>query len=241
MKQGKIIGFNATKMAEQMMANAVAEQNRRLVEYAEARVMLLGETIASYGGANGMDDLGNLLDSLCWGVCYDGKMIKSGFYRQQRATQPTELHAYSNAAVLEGSTRGKWKHLYNEDKNKAKQLQKANWSYTSASEPVNGHQLAAEYLAKAHSKCKANQWMVFFAICAPYWGYWEKGFNQIHHFSGTSSFRQFAVMSQFYDHISSQLKPAKAKIKIHVEKYASKSLYRSAKKNLKKPNRFDSW
>ena len=33
MKQGKIIGFNAAKMAEQMMANAVAEQNRRLVEY----------------------------------------------------------------------------------------------------------------------------------------------------------------------------------------------------------------
>ena len=27
MKQGKIIGFNAAKMAEQMMANAVAEQN----------------------------------------------------------------------------------------------------------------------------------------------------------------------------------------------------------------------
>ena len=38
MKQGKIIGFNAAKMAEQMMANAVAEQNRRLVEYAEQRV-----------------------------------------------------------------------------------------------------------------------------------------------------------------------------------------------------------
>ena len=34
MKQGKVIGFNAAKMAEQMMANAVAEQNRRLVEYA---------------------------------------------------------------------------------------------------------------------------------------------------------------------------------------------------------------
>ena len=89
MKQGKIIGFNAAKMAEQMMANAVAEQNRRLVEYAEQRVIMLGETINSYNSKHHMDDTGNLLDSLCWGVCYDGKMVQSGFYRSPKANTPT--------------------------------------------------------------------------------------------------------------------------------------------------------
>ena len=59
MKQGKIIGFNAAKMAEQMMANAVAEQNRRLVEYAEQRIIMLGETINSYNSKHHMDDTGN--------------------------------------------------------------------------------------------------------------------------------------------------------------------------------------
>ena len=41
MKQGKVIGFNAAKMAEQMMANAVAEQNRRLIAYAKEEIKKL--------------------------------------------------------------------------------------------------------------------------------------------------------------------------------------------------------
>ena len=96
MKQGKIIGFNAAKMAEQMMANAVAEQNRRLVEYAEQRIIMLGETINSYNSKHYMDDTGNLLDSLCWGVCYNGEMVQSGFYRSPKANMPSYLHGWSN-------------------------------------------------------------------------------------------------------------------------------------------------
>ena len=236
MKKGKIIGFNAAKMAEQMMANAVAEQNRRLVEYAEAKIRDLGDMIASYPAGHHMNDKGNLLDSLCWGVCYDGKMIGSGFYREQTAASPTIMHARFREAEFKvpmpakrgnRSVRSKWR--YDE-------YDKYNWENADVGEPVNGHQLAAGYLAKAHSKCKANQWMVFFAICAPYWGYWEEGFNM--RIGKRSKFVQFSVMTQFYDSLNADLKPMKVrKPHIHVEKYASKSLLSSAKKNFKDSKR----
>ena len=104
----------------------------------------------------------------------------------------------------------------------------------SAGEEVSGHQLAAEYLYQAHKKCKSGEWMVFFAILAPYWGYWEKGFNITPKFGGntTQRFLQFAVMSQFYDIVKSNLKPARTRIKVYVPKYASKSLMSRARKNL---------
>lgn len=238
MKKSRLIGFNANELAESMMANAVTEQNRRLIEYAQKGILELGYTIASISTKNNMDDTGNLLDSLCWGVCYNGEMIGSGFYREQRATRPSELHAYSKAEVLEGRTRRKWKELYNTDVQKARMLQAANWSETSASEPVNGHELAQAYIDRAAKKCKAGQWMVFFAILAPYWGYWEAGHNNVF----MRRFVRYQVITEFYDKMKTDLKPAKVKPPhIHVEKYASKSLYASAKKNLKDPHRFDSW
>ena len=76
--------------------------------------------------------------------------------------------------------------------------------------------------------------MVFFAILAPYWGYWEKGFNMKVGWEGnrTAIFQQFAVMSQFYDIVKSNLKPARTRLKVYVPKYASKSLMSRARKNL---------
>ena len=229
MKQGKVIGFNAAKMAEQMMANAVAEQNRRLIEYAEQRIIMLGETINSYNSRNHMDDTGNLLDSLCWGVCYDGKMVESGFYRSPKATRPSYLHGWSTVEFADPK-RFK-KHAVGESV--------SSWVKMDAGEEVSGHQLAAEYLSQAHKKCKSGEWMVFFAILAPYWGYWEKGFTQVHGAGfingkgfGSASFQQFAVMSQFYDIVKSNLKPARTRIKVYVPKYASKSLMSRARKNL---------
>lgn len=236
MKQGKVIGFNAAKMAEQMMANAVAEQNRRLVEYAKEEIILLGNDIAAIDSRNNMSDKGNLLDSLCWGVCYNKQLVDSGFYREQSATKPSLLHEYSSAAILEGG-RNKWKELYNKDVQKARMLQKANWSYESAAEPVNGHALAQAYIDKAASKCKDGHWYVFFAILAPYWGYWEEGHNNIF----KHRFVKFNIMTWHYDKIKNDLKPAKMRFNVHVEKYASKSLASSAKRNLKNPNRLEEW
>ena len=236
MKQGKIIGFNAAKMAEQMMANAVAEQNRRLVEYAKEEIILLGNDIAAIDSRNNMSDKGNLLDSLCWGVCYNKQLIDSGFYREQSATKHSLLHEYSSAAILEGG-RNKWKELYNKDVQKARMLQKANWSYESAAEPVNGHALAQSYIDKAAKNCKEGHWYVFFAILAPYWGYWEEGHNNIF----KHRFVKFNIMTWHYDKIKNDLKPAKMRFNVHVEKYASKSLASSAKRNLKNPNRLEEW
>lgn len=176
MKQGKIIGFNAAKMAEQMMANAVAEQNRRLVEYAKSKIRLIGDAIQLYNSRNHMDRTGNLLDSLCWCVSYKGKVVESGFYRDQMATKLSYLH--------------EWFH--------------------NNTEPVGGHVLASNFL-KQMSNLGHSGWRIFFAILAPYWGYWEKGFN----FKGKNGtkFLQFKVMSEFYDMASEDLKPAKVTIK----------------------------
>ena len=220
MKQGKIIGFNAAKMAEQMMANAVAEQNRRLVEYAKDKVVVIGDTIRSYNSKHHMDAIGNLLDSLCWGVGYDGKMIESGFYRGQRASRPSILHAFygdESVDLFVGGTK-RWKQIQNaKDKATADWLLASSFEGWSPGEPVNGHALAEAYLAKAEKNCKEHQWTVFFAILAPYWGYWEEGFRNVR----TGTFMQFQVMTEFYDVVKADLKPAKTRLKVHVEKYAS--------------------
>lgn len=90
MKRSKVIGFNAQKMKEQMMAIVVEEQNSRLVEYAKNKIREIGEKILAT--PYGMDRSGNLLDSLCWFVSYKGKLVDSGFYREQTATRDSYLH-----------------------------------------------------------------------------------------------------------------------------------------------------
>ena len=236
MKQRKIIGFNAAKMAEQMTANAVAEQNRRLVEYAKEKIVYIGTMISSYNSKHHMDAIGNLLDSLCWGVGYDGKMVDSGFFREQRASKPSILHAFYGDESVDLFVGGvkRWKQIQNaKDKATADWLLASSFEGWSPGEPVNGHALAEAYLAKAEKNCKEHQWTVFFAILAPYWGYWEEGFRNVR----TGTFMQFQVMTEFYDVVKADLKPAKTRLKVHVEKYASKSLRSSARKNMKSNNK----
>jgi len=195
MKEGKIVGFNASEIKAQLMANAVAEQNRRLVEYAKSTIQEIGDTIKTYSGGHHMDDKGNLLDSLCWGLSYKGKVVESGFYREQKATELTYLHA--------------WFH--------------------DNTEPIGGHVLAQNFM-KRMANLNYSGWRLFFAILAPYWGYWEKGFKMkikapSYQEGDAVSFRfmRFAVMTQFLDRIEKDLKPAKVTFKTEAPTYTKES------------------
>lgn len=205
MKRSKVIGFNAQKMKEQMMAIVVEEQNSRLVEYAKNKIQEIGDKIQTYHSANHMDRTGQLLDSLVWGVSYQGKLVDGGFYREAKAKHESYLHEWFSGDV---------KYLI----------------------PVNGRQLAQDYLEK-YGNNGAKGWKVFFAILAPYWGYWEEGFTLIHGgsinpnarkngmlqkgYTGVrgATFTQFAVMTQFYDEIKNDLKPARVRFRVSVAKY----------------------
>ena len=78
-----------------MTERAIGEQTKRLVTYAQEEIKRIGDRITTYASMHHMDDKGNLLDSLCWGVWYRGEMCKSGFYRQALASKTTYLHAFS--------------------------------------------------------------------------------------------------------------------------------------------------
>jgi hypothetical protein len=184
-------------MAASMMKIAVSEQNRRLIEYAKAKIIEIGDEIQTYNSKNHMDRTGHLLDSLLWGVSYDGKLVEGGFYRSSQARGDSYLHEWFS---------GDEKYLL----------------------PVNGRQVAQNYMQK-YGNNGASGWRVFFAILAPYWGYWEKGFTMR---SGggnsgipnSSRFLQFAVMTQFYDVIKNDLKPARVRYRISVAKYEHEKL-----------------
>lgn len=170
------------------------EQCVRLAEYAKEKIQEIGAEIQTYNSINHMDRTGNLLDSLCWGVSYDGKLMDSGFYRGQSATRDSYLHEWM---------RGDVKYLT----------------------PVNGHQLAQDYVSK-YGNNGTKGFRVFFAVLAPYWGYWEKGFTLKSYFGNTSQFRQFSVMTQFYDVVKADLKPMRVRFRVSVPKYDAATLNR---------------
>lgn len=213
MGKAKLIGFDAKKLHAEMLGAAVEMQNQLLIDYAMKTINQIAEKIQSYPKGNNMDDEGNLLDSLCWGVSYNGKLVGSGFYRPQQASNPSYLHDKSRVDLKDKTYKSKDVWVEN----------------VNAGEPVFGHQLAETYINKFGKRSKEGRWSVFFGILAPYWGYWEKGF----HMKGRNgtTFMRFIVMSEFYDKIKTDLKPARTRLSVSVAKYASKSLYSRAKKN----------
>ena len=213
MKQGKIIGFNAAKMAEQMMANAVAEQNRRLVEYAKEEIVRLGKMIEAYPNSNHMDRTGNLLNSLCWVVTYEGNGVsfkESGFYREPRTNTYVNRWKQERGMGMLGGNQSFLHELFKDDM-----------------EEVNGRQLAEEFISSF--KGDSHKWKVAFAVLAPYWGYWESGHTNVF----TGQFKQFQVMTHIYDDVRIALKPAKTKLSVYVPKY----IYKSQKWKKKLKNR----
>ena len=184
MKKSQVI-FDSNALMKVMIKNLTEEQTRRLVAYAEDKIKEIGDQIQSYHSANHMDRTGNLLNSLCWGVSYDGELKASGFYREASSVKESYLH---------------------------------EWGDYAGTFVVDGHAEAENYIQKYGKAGSGNgYWRVFFAILAPYWGYWEKGFTMVHGFSNNkgnskfrgSTFKRFAVMTEFYDVMSKELKPAK--------------------------------
>ena len=207
MHKSRVTNWDANKMKEQLFLILVEEQNKRLIDYAKSTIIEIGNAVHEYHSANNMDRTGNLLNSLCWGVSYNGSLIDGGFYRD--AVLHNNGIGGSSTSYLHEWFGGDEKYL----------------------EPVNGRQLAEEYL-QTYGNNGAKGWRVFFAILAPYWGYWEKGFtmksgggtiyknsNRQKTIRQTTSFKQFAVMTMFYDSIKRDLKPARTRLRVSVRKY----------------------
>lgn len=222
MEKTKLVNFNEKAMFDRMMKTVIAEQNTRLINYAKELVEKIGAQIQTYPSRHHMDRTGNLLDSLCWGVSYEGKLVESGFYREKKATKDSSLHEWWSTPEE--------RVLY----------------------AVNGRLFAEEYLNRYGNRGEGRGWRVFVAILAPYWGFWENGF-MMKSGGGNSGipysqrFKQFAVMTQFFDVVKKELKPARVRFRHPVSKYTRKAikkrlekyydrdfnLYKYGKKNLK--------
>lgn len=189
------VKFNKKALAKDIFNNLALQQTALFVEYAKNKVRLLGDAIMLYNSRNHMDRTGNLINSLCWGVSYQGKLQEGGFYREPPVLRDKGIAGTSESFLHEWFA-GDVKYLL----------------------PVDGHALAEEYL-QTYGNNGSRGWKVFFAILAPYWGYWEKGFNMKSKFGTSTKFMQFAVMTEFFDEVRKDLKPARTRFRTSVPKY----------------------
>ena len=204
MKESKVI-FDAKKLAAEMIKNLSSEQTNRLIEYAKQTILEIGDKIQTYHSRNHMYRSGHLLRSLCCGVSYDGKLVYSGFYG--------DIALKSHTTWNEANTTNSYLH---------------EWIPEYEAFQIDGRQMAQNYIQRYGSAGSGNKtWRVFFAILAPYWGYWETGFNMVHGKGKNkkSSFHQFAVMTEFYDKVGKDLKPAKVKFQITKDMNYTKSYH----------------
>lgn len=153
-----------------MLDMVVKEQTARLIAYAQMEVKRIGNDISVAATRHNLDRTGNLLDSLCWGVCYEGSVKKYGYYRGSTAFEDSNLHEWSNPM----------------------------------GESVNGYYMASQFIASYQPKL-SNGWEVFWAVLAPYWGYWEAGFT----LKKSQITYRWEVMTEHYDTVTKDLHPAK--------------------------------
>lgn len=168
-------GFDAKAIERQIYESVKESIDLFLVEYAKTKITEIGNKIQTYHSKNHMDRTGNLLNSLCWGVSFNGDVLDSGFYRD---------------VVL---------HEKGIDKNSFSYMHEL-WPDYKYAYPVDGRAMADEFLRRAQPSTKG--WRVFFAILAPYWGYWESGHKNVM----TDKFEKFAIMTQVYDEVKRELK-----------------------------------
>lgn len=212
MNKSKVIGFDANAMVASMMKTATEEQTRRLIAYAKDKVRLIGDAIQLYNSKHHFDRTGNLLNSICWGVAYSARLIDYGFYRE------ANIKSYNTGRRDETSQ--SFLHEFFREKE----------AYE-----VDGRYLAERFIKKYGRNSAQGWWRVWFAILAPYWGYWEEGFTMkrgggMSGIPQTSSFMKFSVMSEFHDKVERELSPAKVKLDVFVAPYSSFSLKSDFKK-----------
>jgi len=191
-----VVVFDSKALAKDIFNNLVPYQTNLLIDYAMDEIKKLGDRIASYNSANGLDRTGNLLNSLCWGVTYDGVLKASGFYREETHKKRTNRKGDERGFGVHGGNDSFLHEFFGND-----------------AELVEGRKLAKEYLQNV--KGKSNKWTVFFAILAPYWGYWEGGFRMV----TTNKRMQFQAMIYVFDDVRKDLKPAKTNITVYRPKY----------------------
>lgn len=191
-----VVVFDSKALAKDILNNLVPYQTNLLIDYAMVEIKKLGDRIASYNSANGLDRTGNLLNSLCWGVTYDGRLMDGGFYREEVHKTRTNRWGQTRGLGVGGGSDSFLHEFFRDD-----------------AEEVDGRKLALQYLLSKHGK--KNKWTVFFAILAPYWGYWEGGFRMV----TTNKRMQFQAMIYVFDDVRKDLKPAKTNITIYRPKY----------------------
>jgi hypothetical protein len=173
MKKSKVI-FPQKAIEKRIFAKMSALQTERLIEYATAEIQQIGNDISVFPFANNLDRTGNLLDSLCWAVYYNGSRKRAGYYRNMEASEISHLHEYSRP------------------------MGKA----------VSGHYMAQQFIQGYRPK-NDKGWELFFAVLAPYWGYWETGFG------ARGKELRWKVMTRHYDVVSNDLKSADVTINIY--------------------------
>lgn len=199
MKRTKVVGFSVARMKRNMMAIVVTEQTNRLIEYALNKVQEIGSRINEYHSLNHMDRTGNLLDSLCWGVTYKGKLKASGFYRDQQATKESHLHEFFSSDVQDmfpiyghGMAQEFLEGYGNEDGN--------GWTVFFA--------ILADYWGYWEKGFRMK-------VKGPEKEDWDE--DDVSHY--TSRTFKFSVMTEFYDKVKRDLTPAKVRLKVSVPKY----------------------
>lgn len=207
----KIIGFNPAKIKKEAEDYLIPIQTEKLIEYAKEEIVKLGDKIQTYNSRNHMDRTGNLLNSLCWGVYYNGKRKGDGFYRDET----THSKGINGASVS-------FLHEF----------------FKNDQEEVNGRKMAEDFIKSFKGTSKG--WTLFIAVLAPYWGYWESGFT-LRSGGGNSGiprrtrFMQFQVMTHIFDDVRTALKPAETHLTVYVDKYSYKANSRIGKKFKNKP------
>lgn len=209
MGNSRVIGFNAAKWEKDLINYWVGQQNARFIAYAKKKIMDIGNRMSH------KEKTGNLLDSLCWGLSYNQQLVSYGFYRNKKATEQSYLHEWWKGAS--------WRKRSKKAKAEFEKLD--HWNLPE----IHGHEMAEHFISifANSARAKHDGWTLFFAVLAPYWGYWEEGFT-MRSFWGSKRV-QFPVMAETYDMIKSDLKGARIPaMHVHVEKYTNTGLAKTA-------------